>query len=146
MLLDVTGVLFDGSPLRPGVPSNARVPIRMQRGTSVTIRLKVINAAGQQVDLTQSGRSIVFAVKKKPTDNPPAIAKTVTGPAASGDPKNVCRIAIVPHDTAKPTVQAGRYGFDIVLVDTTLNPPSRELVIPLSPFVLEETDQNLTGV
>jgi hypothetical protein len=87
MLLDVTGVLFDGSPLRPGVPSNARVPIRMQRGTSVTIRLKVINAAGQQVDLTQSGRSIVFAVKKKPTDNPPAIAKTVTGPAASGDPK-----------------------------------------------------------
>lgn len=121
MIIDLLGLLEDGSPPTVGVPpENPRTTIRITRGQDVTIRLSVRNTSGSDVPLATG--VVVMTVKKRPQDSK-VFDKTAT----------VNTITILPADTKN--MDPGKWVFDIWLTkDGKRNP-----VIPLSTLILEAT-------
>lgn len=133
MNLTVIGVLETGEPRRPGVPENPRTTITFQQGVNLSLRVHVLRPDGSQVVLGPSD-SLSWSVKKKPTDNPPLIAKTATSTnAVEGDPV----FTLAPVDTKQ--MDAGRYVWDIWLTRVVGLTTLRDPVIPQSGLVLEAT-------
>jgi hypothetical protein len=127
MNLTVTGVLETGEPRRPGVPTNQRTTITIQQGTSLVLMVPIVRPDGSSYTPV-TGDSVVWSVKKKPTDNPPLISKLATIVAGSAV------FTLLPADTKQ--MDAGRYTWDVWL-NRAGTPVTRDAVIPQSALVLE---------
>lgn len=122
MIFDLTGVLEDGTPLRPGVPENTRAHLKIPLGADVTIRVRVIYPSGAPVDLNLEGTGMLLTVKRRPNEDPPRIVK---GAAIA---QGIGIFTLQPGDMYSLT--PGLYGYDVWL---TID-GKREPIIPLSPL------------
>jgi len=129
MIVRVTGVLQDGTPLRPGVPTNPRAAVSVPRGSDVQIVVTIVTPGNVAVPLTGDGTEVLLTVKKRPDDGRPEFVKAAS---VSG---NVATFLIQPGDTR--WMDPGLYGWDVWLTKDGL----RDAVVPLSPFILEEANQ-----
>lgn len=131
MNLTITGVLESGGTRRPGVPSNPRTPITIVQGVTAKLFVPIVNPDGSAVALG-AGDKLEWAVKKKPTDNPPLILKTATYLTTEA---GVPYFVLAPTDTKQ--MEAGRYVWDVWLTRVIGLDTFRDPVIPQSPMVLE---------
>jgi hypothetical protein len=131
MLIELVGVLDTGGPLSAGVPINPRVTLTVPKGTSLTLRVTVVDRAGAVVLLPIN--SLLWTLKKTPRDTDKVFAKT--GPAAAAAS---CDFSMAPADTKN--ADPGRYGYDVWFTDAF---GARNSVIPLSPFELEFAAANI---
>jgi len=130
MLISLTGVLEDGTPRGSDVPPSAAQTIAFPQGSDVTLRVSVVNAAGIPVDLSASGTSLTFSVKK--VTWPFEVVPRVTKVAAFTNARwGVAEFTIRPGDMwyLKP----GDWLYDIWL---TLD-GARNAVVPTSRLVLQ---------
>ena len=130
MLIQLTGVVQDGSPYVAGVPTNNRTTVMFPRGSYVKLRLAVVNPSNVPFDVAYwTG---VLTVKRAPDD---ALAFLTSGgtPVPELGP-NVVEFTILPGNTSSPAFLR-RAVYDIWLVsgDEALQ------VMPASPFILEPT-------
>ena len=127
MLLELTGVLEDGSLRGSSVPLNPRRTIEFPQGGSVTLRLRVVTADGSQV----VGGTVKWTMKKKSSDSP-LLVKSATL-AVSTD------LTLLPADTKN--WEPGYYVYDIwhqaPESGLGLNDGARNDVVPLSALHLE---------
>ena len=131
MNLTLIGVLEDGSPRRPGVPINPRTTITFPQGVSLSLTVQIVRPDGSPVILGPSDKA-EWSVKKKPTDNPPLIAKTATSlNVVAGNPV----FTTLPVDTKQ--MEAGRYVWDVWLTRVVGLDTFRDPVIGQSTLVLE---------
>lgn len=128
MVIDLVGVLNDGSLLQPGVPKNPRRELRLGVGVSTTIRLTVVTTAGVLVDLSAS--SIAMGIKRRIEGYPPQV--TLSGSAIL--PAGPGRADIVIAATTFKFTPVGLYCYDVWLTGAG---GERNPIIPTSPLVLE---------
>ena len=125
MKVALTGVLDDGTPFAPGVPTNPRANLNVPRGVDLDLEIRVVTPSGASVSLVGAGVELLFTVKKRPEEYPPRIIKTATLAGTTGT------VRLEPGDTRR--LQPGLFGYDVWLTkDGRRNP-----VIPLSPFQLQ---------
>lgn len=132
MVIDLDGVLFDGTvPTPPQPVPNPRVTLRWALGTTVTIRMTVRTGAGELVDLTAVATSLLLTVRKTIRDALPAFstAGTVTPGAGPG------RAEFTVPSSATRLLDPGRFVYDVWLTRTS----GRDPIVPLSPLILEPT-------
>lgn len=127
-VVDLTGVVESGG-LRDlnAAPANPRRALRCTLGSTVTVRLGVVDAAGVPVDLSTA--SLVLTIKQAPN------AQETTFSAAGsvvGDPSAGRATFSIPA-TAFEYVEPGRYAYDVWL----LRGSERDAVVPTSPFIIE---------
>ena len=127
MLTQVTGVLVDGSVNTGLAPADPRQQINVAKYETLVVRATIIRSNGVPVDLT--GKTVVMNVKRRSTDSINVIRKVGTRPAST--PNNVVEFSIAPVDTRIAVL--GRYVYTITVIDGS----TRDVVIPLSPFVIE---------
>lgn len=127
MILDITGVIQVEGDTAPGVPTDPRMTISIPFGTSLTLRVHVVNSDGSTVTpLVVNG--LYFTVKKSPMDSQ-GIFPTKKGPAAAAP---FCDFTLGTADYKNMT--PGRYVYDIWYKDGAGN---KNPVVPLSPLELE---------
>ena len=125
MKIQVTGIVEDGTPRRPGVPVNPRRALNVARGIDLQLSVRVITPLGIPVSLEGDGTELLLTVKKRPQEHPPRI---VLAASLNG---NVGIFSIQPGDTRR--LQPGLFSWDVWLTRNGLRDP----VIPLSPFNLQ---------
>lgn len=121
MVIDLTGVLEDGTPRSANVPVNPRRTLSFPLGTTLTINLRVVRPSGAVV----TGGTVAFTVKKKFSDSQSAISKSAT----LADPTP---ITVAAADTKLLT--PGAFSYDFWHTDGSGN---RNAVVPLSPLYIE---------
>jgi hypothetical protein len=129
-VVELLGVVDDGTPAGPGVPINPRKPIAMTRGGSLTVRVTVVGRDGVMVTLT--GASLLLTVKKKPSDYVPDISKTGVNYGGA-----YSEFALGPADTKN--LEPGLYAYDVWLTKGGERTP----VVPASPLWLEPSVANV---
>ncbi len=127
MIVDLTGVLEDGSPRAAGVPPNPRQTIDISIGENFTVRLRVVRSDGSVV---RDG-VITWTVKKKDTDSRAIFQLSTT---LDGRQEAVI-MSMAPADTRNQ--EPGLYVYDIW--HTSITSGERNPVVPLSPAILEGT-------
>lgn len=121
MVIDLTGVLENGTPRSTGVPENPRLALSFPIGSSVTLRLRVVLPSGQSAP----AGTVTWTLKKKPDDANKVFAKTATLAAGAAS------FSVLPADTKR--FSAGLYVYDVWHEAAGV----RNAVVPLSPFRLE---------
>lgn len=128
MNLTAIGVLETGVPRRPGVPANPRTTLTFQQGVSLMFTVPIVSPDGANVVLGTHD-TVVWNIKKKPTDNPPLVSKVAV------NTQGQAVFALLPSDTKQ--MDAGRYVWDVWLIRVIGVDTFRDPVIPQSPLVLE---------
>lgn len=129
-VVELIGVVESGGPQDWNtVPANPRRAVRCTLGSTVTIRLAVVERTGVAVDLSTA--TLIFTVKKAPNAYDITFA---TNGVVVGDPLTGHAEFSIPA-TAFEYIEPGRYAFDIWL----LRGAERDPVIPTSPFIIEPT-------
>lgn len=129
---DLIGVLEDGAAPNAlsDVPDNARIELRMTQGSTLKIRLALLNTAGTPVRLADDvAASVWMTIKKRANQDTPDMSIAGSIVAVAG----VNRVDFAISPTATKYLAPGRYVYDVWLVFNG----SRDPVIPLSPFILE---------
>lgn len=126
MVIDLLGVVEDGSPADPSVPSNPRRAVSVVFGESVLIRLNVVNRSGQRRDLTNA--TITLSIKRAPSHEP-VIEKQATIPGSDSD----AEIAVDPSDYSQLRQGGERLVYDVFLVDGAV----RAAILPLAHWTVE---------
>lgn len=132
---DILGVYEDGSERDSRVPANVRVPLKMTQGSSLTVRLRVLNLAGAAVDLAARSASVYLAVKRHAAPQGLSADILVTGVLTPELGVNRASFALTPNNTKVLT--PGRYVYDVWMVHTD----GRDAIVPMSPFELEPSLQ-----
>lgn len=131
MVIDLLGVLEDGSPRAAWVPANPRAALRLPRAGDVTVRVTVVRADGSPVDLT--GKTVALTLVRTTRQEgvvPPGLQVTASGPATGGPP-NVAALALSSAQTK--ALEARRYVYDVWLNASGV----RDVLVPLSECVVE---------
>lgn len=123
MVLNLIGVLEDGSPRSTGVPINPRQALSFPIGSSVTLNLRVVTADGKSAP----AGIVTWTLKKRPEDTSRVFAKTATLSGGNAS------FTVDPADTKR--FEAGQYVYDVWHAATVGG--ARNPVVPLSPFRLE---------
>lgn len=63
MIVDLLGILLDGTDFAPGVPRNAARELRVPLGATATIRLRVVHPSGVAAALT--GGALVLTARRR---------------------------------------------------------------------------------
>ena len=84
MKISLTGVLENGTPRVPGVIIDTRTTLEIPIGIDVQIHARIIYPNGSAVELTESGTSMIFTVKKFASDAYVRLSKTATISAGVG--------------------------------------------------------------
>ena len=126
MVIDLLGVVEDGSPSDPSVPSNPRRAVSVVFGESVVIRLNVVTRSGQAYDL--AGTTITLRIKRAPYHEP-VIERGATVPGSDSH----AEIVIAPSDYSQIRQAGERLIYDIFLVDGT----DRFPILPLAHWTVE---------
>lgn len=134
LVLELTGVLEDGSGPRSSlVPLKPQKTLRVPYGSDFQVNLRILKPSGAPVVLT--GGSVLFTLKKKPSDTLALISRAATLDAPSS---GQCSFRFVPIDTKN--IEPAFYAYDIWFTDSGGN---RNAVVPTSPFYL---DPAVTGI
>lgn len=136
MLIQLTGVVQDGTSYTPGVPTNNRTTLTFPRGSYVKVRMTVVNPAN--VPFNVSYWTAVLTVKRAP-DEPVAFLSSAGVPTPEYGP-NVVEFTILPGETASPAFLR-RAVYDIWLI----NGDDHIQAMPASPFILEPTVRSVTA-
>jgi hypothetical protein len=131
LVINLTGLLNDGSAFRPSVPQNPRTPVRVQKSITLTINFQIQRPNGSFVRLTNW--TIGLTVKKKPSDT--FAAMYALGQISPSNPQLVT-FSFQPTDFRNTF--AGIYGYDITAIQPSGGP--RDVVMPLSPWFIEDTE------
>lgn len=129
-VVELVGVVDNGTAVAPGVPTNPRKPISHTRGGSLTVRVTVVGSDGSMVTLT--GATLALTIKKKPSDYVPDISKTGANYGGA-----YSEFSLTPADTKN--LEPGLYAYDVWLSKDGQRTP----VVPASPFWLEPTVANV---
>jgi hypothetical protein len=124
MVIDIDGILEDGSPRRDRAAP--RRVLRWPRGSTVTIRLGVTSASGQPVNLT--GATLELLVTRRSSGD--AILKRVAASTSGSS----ATFEIDPGDAS--TLPAGKYAYSVrMMLDGRRDylVQASELVIDLAP-------------
>lgn len=127
MRIELTGVIDDGRPRAPGVPTDTRRTLSIPIGSSVDLDIRVLDSNGMAVQLPVN--SVVFTLKKSAKDMQKLAQKI--GPAVAAPS---VMLSLAPSDTKNG--QPGRYVWDLWFTDGA---GKRNAVIELSPLDLEFT-------
>lgn len=130
MVIDLIGVIEDGFPRSAALPANQRTTLQFPIGTDVTIRLRILWARGEPVDL--AGWVVTLTARKRPNDSI-AFQKVATVQPTQGRGR---ADALVASGDTKPRLQPGRYVFEVTALDGA---GKRNSAVPISPLVLEAT-------
>jgi hypothetical protein len=141
MLINLVGVIEDGAAgaaRSTDAPADPRVTVRIPRGTDVTLAVKILLASGPPLDAFAANQTLTLTVRKRPGD--PVVALTATGTASSdenaGGGPGVFLITITAAATRN---MFGRHFYDLWLSRGIAPNAKRDAVIPLSPFVVEDS-------
>lgn len=135
MIVDLTGVIQDGTPFGVDVPENTRRALRVAHGEDITIRLKILRPDGSFLDPTN--RRFVFTLRRR-TD-PAAVIKR------EGTVNTLVEGQVDFHVDDKETLglQPGNFAYDIwTFHNITLD---HTPMVPLSTLVLEPSLFPVTG-
>jgi hypothetical protein len=112
------------------VPDNARIELRMTQGSTLKVRLYLVNTAGTPLRLAADPTATVWmTIKAKANQDTPNLS--VAGTILTAEGQN--RVDFSIPAAATTYMVPGRYVYDVWL---TFN-NSRDPVVPLSPFILE---------
>lgn len=132
---DLVGVLDDGTvPDTTRTPAFVRQPLRITRGTDVTVRMSIVGLNGVPVRLIDDAQVLAVLVVKRRSQQGSPDARVV-GTLKPTDGVN--RIDFTIAASATKNLQPGRYTYDVVL---TFN-GKRDFVVPMSAFYLEPSLQ-----
>ena len=129
---DLIGVLEDGAAPNAlsDVPENARIELRMTQGSTLKVRLTLMNTAGTPVRLADDVSAAVWmTIKRRANQDTPDMS--IVGALVPADGGNRADFSI--SATATKYLAPGRYVYDVWLVFQG----SRDPVVPISPFILE---------
>lgn len=129
---DLIGVLEDGAAPNAlsDVPENARIELRMTQGSTLKVRLTLMNTAGTPVRLADDVSAAVWmTIKRRASQDTPDMS--IVGALVPVDGANRADFSI--SATATKYLAPGRYVYDVWL----LFQGSRDPVVPISPFILE---------
>lgn len=124
-VIDLIGVLDDGSKRAAGVPWNPRRTINVTRGESATLRLLVVRPSGALVDLGLTDQ-VILTVKSKPLLNVPLLLRLGVPQFA----RALVLFAVAPADFLN--VAPGRYLYDIWLKTAS----ESNVLVPASAWVV----------
>ena len=127
LVIDLVGVLEDGSVPSAGVPQNPRRTLSFPVGSDVTLRLALVTASGAAVPL--AGGSLLFTLKKRFSDTDAQVSRAAALDAPSS---GLASFRFGPTDTKNLT--SGQYAYDIWYTDSD---GRRNAVVPTSPLILE---------
>jgi len=128
-LIEITGVVPDGSDYGPGVPANVRQAIKMTKGVDLTVRMRLINPRGAKIDVVNVAATHVLTIKKNPSDAPGLVSRAGAPQPQLGS--NVVDFVLSPNDTR--LLSDGNFGYDIFSTIAT----KRDATVPLSPWKIE---------
>ena len=126
MVIDLTGILDDGSDRSQQLPSGLRRALEVPVGISATIRLNGVSVGNVPLKLTSG--TVLFTLKQTFLDQTPLLK--IAGTAVSTEGPSRINFSILPANT-KP-IAPGRYVYDVRWV----NGSSQDLLVPLSQFSL----------
>lgn len=126
VIVNLVGVLDDGSPLAPGVPLDPRTTLRSEIGESFLVNVRVLYPNGRIAQLKPP--TVVQLTLKKSPDGQKVFLKT------AAIVNNVATFSGIPHDTK--TLVPGLYVYD-VWIDQGGN--QRFPVVALSNWILGPT-------
>lgn len=130
MVIDLLGIVEDGSPRDPQLPGFAQKQVNIIAASSVTFRLTVVRADGTPVVLADDEDLVLtLAISQSSYTSPlPNLKKQATLAPLVGI--NAATFALVPNDTK--FVPPGRYVYAVWMTyDGVRNP-----IVPVSPFVI----------
>lgn len=125
-VVNLIGVLEDGTRLVPGVPENPRAALQITQDSATIVRVSITNPAGVPVDSTGT---LTLTVKKRPQDIPALLQ--VAGTWATTLGQGIAEFGFAT--TALRHVEWGRYCYDVRLAVGG----DSNLVIPTSPLLLQ---------
>jgi len=128
-LIEITGVVPDGSDYGPGVPANVRQAIKMTKGVDLTVRMRLVNPRGAKVDVVNVAATHVLTIKKNPSDAPGLVSRAGAPQPQLGS--NVVDFVLSPNDTR--LLADGNFGYDIFSTIAG----KRDATVPLSPWKIE---------
>jgi hypothetical protein len=118
MLINLVGVIEDGAAgaaRSTDAPADPRVTVRIPRGTDVTLAVKILLASGPPLDAFAANQTLTLTGRTRPAD--PVVALTA----------------------AATRNMFGRHFYDLWLSRGIAPNAKRDAVIPLSPFVVEDS-------
>lgn len=126
MVIDLLGLLDDGSERSPRVPASARATVEVSIGVTTTFRLTIKTVGG--IPYKPTG-TVKLAVKRSYLDSRPLVE--LTGSRPVGAEQNRLDFTLLPA-TTKP-LAPGRYIYDVMMVVSGTN---RQPLIPISSLRL----------
>lgn len=138
MLVAITGVIDDGA--RPSDPSFAldqRRALTIQQGEDVTVRIKLVNRAGDEVRLT-AGQYLVLIARSLPTPHSRKLFQK-NGAHTAGQPPNVYDIVIAAADTRPLAITRGIY-------DVWCKQAANRVVIPTSELIINRSTADVSSL
>lgn len=126
MVVDLIGLLDDGSERSPRVPASARAAVEVFIGVTTTFRLTIKTVGG--IPYKPTG-TVKLAVKRSYLDSRPLVE--LTGSRPVGAEPNRLDFTLLPAAT-KP-LAPGRYIYDVMMVVSGTN---RQPLIPISSLRL----------
>jgi hypothetical protein len=128
LVIDLVGVLEDGSVPSAGVPQNPRKTIGFPLGSDVLLRIRVIGADGSPIPLPAPA-SLRLTAKKRFNDIDAAFFKEATLVSRLD---GLGTFSVVPNDTKQ--LASGQFAYDVWLTDAD---GKRSALIPTSPLIIE---------
>lgn len=133
MVIDVIGIIEDGSPRGPNVPASARQSISIVQGADVVLRLKLVKSDG--APYAPSTGEYLWSFRKKNNGIRMRRSGVPTPNIADGS------VTFVLTGAETAALKAGIYIYDVWLTDGGVT----DAVIPLSELVVENSLKNLDG-
>ena len=128
MVIDLTGVLQDGTNRNVLVPYDARVALSVPQYQPATIRLKVVGRTGAPVPVGNWDAKLVVG------KNGQAVI-TIVGTVDAARGPGCWNFALTREHTR--TLQPSTFGYDVWLLDKTSPTTFRECIVPTSQFNLK---------
>ena len=108
MLIELQGIYEDGSTRSASLPTDSAVTIRIPKGASTTLRLRVLRASGVPFHIAASD-TFLLTVRSTTQYAPRVLERAGTQATAIGP--NVVEFALTPADTRSR--DPGEYACDI---------------------------------
>lgn len=136
MVVDLLGVIEDGSNPAPGVPSNTRKTLLLTRGANATIRVQIKTRGGVPFipPVVDASNKAVLTVKKKiGQESILTLAGVVMTPADGPESGYKFTLGAADYTTIEPIGIGGRFLYDVWVTRAG----QVDAVVPLSTLIIE---------
>ena len=110
MLIDIIGIVEDGSPRGANIPVSSARAITLVIGSSFIVRLRAYYAGGAPFSVGDVNRTFALTVKRRPQQYDESVV-LLTGTADATQGPNVVTFTGTPATTRNVT--AGKYVWDV---------------------------------